>query len=79
MNIKVRESSTGECNIKTYSDIGKKEEYLIKTFCGYQLLCMNGATEDPEKFKQLLDILTEMTEKINKLYKETASDPTEQF
>jgi hypothetical protein len=82
MNIKVRDQNVGECNIKTYSTIGKDEEYLIKSLCMLQLLCINSK-EDPEKFDRFIGILKEATQKAEDLYsediKESKFDATDQF
>jgi hypothetical protein len=79
MNIKVSESTLGECQIRTFVDINKSQEYLIKALCAVQIMCINSK-EDPEKFQELLHILVETTEKIEQLYnKELTVDPTEQF
>ena len=80
MVIKVRDRNVGECNIKTYTDIGKDEEYLIKSLCMLQLLCINSKSE-PEKFDQFINILKEATQKAENLYsdKESNFDATDQF
>jgi hypothetical protein len=82
MNIKVRDKDLGECNIKTYNNIGKDEEYLIKSLCILQLMCINSK-EDPEKFDTFIGILKEATQKAEDLYndniKESSFDAVEQF
>jgi len=82
MDIKVIDNNIGECSIKVYKDIGKDEEYLIKSLCMLQLLCINSK-EDPEKFDTLINILKEAAQKAEELYcnepKEIRFNSTEQF
>lgn len=82
MNIRVRDKDLGECNVKTYIDIGKDEEYLIKSLCILQMMCINSK-EDPEKFNQFVGLIKELTTKADKLYNssddEVECNATEQF
>lgn len=82
MVIKVRDKDLGECDIKSYNNIGKDEEYLIKALCFLQLMCMNSE-DDNEKFNSFIKILKEATKKAEELYNdiinEVKYDATEQF
>lgn len=67
MHIRVADKVLGECNIKINRDIGKREQYLIKSLCVLQIMCMNSE-EEPEKFDEFIDILKETTLKAETLY-----------
>lgn len=67
MQIKVADKVLGECNIKINKDIGKREQYLIKSLCVLQIMCMNS-NEEPEKFDEFIDIIKETILKAEKLY-----------
>jgi hypothetical protein len=80
MDIKIREKDLGECNIHSYKNIDKKEEYAIKALCALQLMCMN-ANEDPEKFREFMSILKDTVRKADALFNEEGKeiDATDQF
>lgn len=68
MNIRVADRVLGECNIKINDEnIGKREQYLIKSLSILQIMCMNSQ-EDPEKFKEFTHILKDATKKIENLF-----------
>lgn len=67
MNIRVADNTLGECNVTINSDISKREQYLIKSLCVLQIMCMNSE-EDPEKHKEFVKIVKDATEKIEDLY-----------
>lgn len=78
MEIKVADKRLGKCIIVTNKDIGKAEEYAIKSLCMLQLICMNK-DEDPQKFYELVKIIGEAVTKIEELYNEKPKFRTELF
>lgn len=82
MRIRVSDKSLGECVINVHTDIGKSEEYTIKSLCMLQLMCMNKQ-DSPEKFKDFISILKKAVDDIEKVYGDEEpskdSDPTSQF
>jgi hypothetical protein len=73
MDIQVKEETLGECNITTYIDIDKDAQYLIKSLCILQILCMNSR-EDEKKSREFYEILKEATDKASKLFNQDKED-----
>lgn len=73
MRIRVADRRLGECIINSTKDLGKGEEYAIKSLCMLQLMCMNSNSTD-DNFKEFLKILREATKKLEKLYGNAAED-----
>lgn len=79
MNIKVGSEGVGECNIRVDASIEKVQEYRLKSLCCLQLMCINFAN-DPEKFNQFDEIVTNTMKQLNELFKDSEEmDGTEQF
>lgn len=81
MKIRIADKKLGECVITVNKEIGKSEEYAIKSLCMLQLMCMNTQKNDP-RFKEFVRVLREATNKAEKIYKpegEGDADPFEQF
>lgn len=68
MKINVRDNKLGKCEIETYSDIGKAEEYTIKSLAMLQIACMDKT--NTKKLKELVSILSEAIEKADQLFDE---------
>lgn len=67
MRIRVADKELGECNIDVSSKISKRAEYLIKSLCVLQIMCMNSE-EQPDKFDEFIHIIKEATDKAQLLY-----------
>lgn len=81
MQIRVADKNFGECVVNTNNPLEKTEEYVIKGLCFLQLLVMNKF-DNPDKFKKLLETLTQTIDKLNKLYNDDEqqnADPTACF
>lgn len=82
MRIRVADKNVGEVIVNSKAEIGKIEEYAIKSLCMLQIMCLSPNRADP-KFSQFIDILKETTGKLNRLYNGTEDenniDPFEQF
>jgi len=83
MHIRVADKKLGECNIDINVPIEKQAEYIIKSLCCLQILCMYS-TENPQKFSEFISIIRETTEKAEALYKDSPQsgeelDGTEDF
>lgn len=82
MNIRVADRTLGECNIEVKTDIGKSEEYAIKSLCMLQLMCMNKQEHD-ERFTEFIKVLRDAINKADRIYspgkEDAAIDPIEQF
>lgn len=74
MRIRVADSKVGECIVNSERDIGKMEEYAIKSLCMLQLMCMNKE-EDDQKFGEFLGIMSEAIKKAKNLYKGNTDEP----
>ena len=81
MRIRVADKRLGEIVINVNTDIGKCEEYIIKSLCMMQMMCMNK-DDSPEKFTKFIEIVKEAAGKANNLYKgieDDESSPTSHF
>lgn len=81
MRIRVTDKNLGECAINVSKDIGKSEEYTIKSLCMLQLMCMNKE-DSPEKFTEFISIIKKAVDQINDLYHDQQKpgiDPTDLF
>lgn len=67
--ITVKDEELGECVIKSYVDIDKDSQYLIKSLCALQIVLMNSA-EDKDKHKELAKLLRETANKADKIFNE---------
>lgn len=67
MRIRIADKNIGECVITVNTDIGKSEEYAIKSLCMLQMACMNK-NQDPDKFNEFIKILKDAIGKAEKLY-----------
>jgi thiaminase len=67
MNIKVKDENLGECNVKSYVDLDKDLQYLIKSLSVLQILCLSVA-DNKEKHRELIKIFKEAAEKADKLF-----------
>lgn len=67
MHIRVSDKELGECNVEINSKIDKRAEYLIKSLCVMQIMCMNS-DEQSDKFEDFIQIIKEATEKAQQLY-----------
>jgi len=73
MKIRVADKNIGECVITVNTNIGKSEEYAIKSLCMLQMACMNKK-QDPDKFNEFIKILKDAISKAEKLYINGASE-----
>jgi hypothetical protein len=81
MKIKITDKTLGECEITTFKEIGKSEEYMIKSLCMLQLMCMNKE-DNPEKFTEFITRLKNASDQIHELYHDKSNpdaDPTELY
>lgn len=81
MRIRVSDKNVGLCEIESVNDLGKHEEYTIKSLCMLQMACMNRG-KDPEKFKRFIGVLKEAIKQASMIYSEefnNESDAFEQF
>jgi len=81
MKIRIADKSIGEVLLDVYNDIGKSEEYTLKSLAMLQMMCMNN--EDPAKFSEFIKIIKEAVDKASVLYQGTVTDesasPTAHF
>lgn len=81
MKIRIADKILGEISITINTDIGKCEEYVIKSLAMLQMVCMNNK-DSPEKFTQMIEIVKEAVDKTNVLYRgidDEQSDPVSHF
>jgi hypothetical protein len=81
MRIRVSDKNLGQIIVDSNKDIGKVEEYAIKSLCMLQLMCLNTDSSDP-RFREFIRILKDTTGKLDKLYNDRGDedvDPFEQF
>lgn len=76
MRIRIADKNIGECVITVNTDIGKSEEYAIKSLCMLQMACMNKQ-QDPDKFNEFIKILKDAIAKADKLYQNGESNESE--
>jgi len=80
MKIRVADKSIGEIQLDIYTEIGKSEEYTLKSLAMLQMMCMNN--EDPSKFSEFIKIIKEAVDKAQQLYQgvtDESTDPTAHF
>lgn len=85
MRIRVADKNFGECVVEVHSSIDKSDEYVIKSLCMLQLMCMNK--EDyKDKNAELISIIQKAVNEISELYTDQSTentahncDPTDQF
>ena len=73
MKLKIKEESLGECTVESYVDLDKDAQYLVKAMAAMIILCLNSS-EDPEKHKQLADILKKASNEANQLFNEDMNE-----
>lgn len=82
MRIRIADKNLGEVIINVYTDIGKSEEYTIKSLAILQMMCMNKE-DSPEKFSEFIKIIKDAVNKANSLYRginaDEPADPTSHF
>lgn len=76
--ITVNDTDIGKIVITPNNKIDKETEYLLKSICMMQLLCLNKE-ENKEIHKELKLILNDTVNKINKLYNYEEFDATANF
>lgn len=81
MRIRIADKRSGECLITANKDLDKGSEYVIKSLCMLQLMCMNIDPTD-QKFIEFIKILRDSIKKFEALYNPEGNnepDPFEQF
>jgi len=78
MKIRIADKTLGECVITVNTDIGKSEEYAIKSLCMLQIMCMNQKKNDP-RFREFIKILRDATSKVEKIYNPGGDDDADPF
>lgn len=82
MRIRIADRAVGEVIVNSNVELGKIEEYAIKSLCMLQLMCIGTNKADP-RFDEFIKILKETTARLNRLYNGTEDenniDPFEQF
>lgn len=73
MRIRISDKNVGTCEIESIKDLGKSEEYTIKSLCMLQIACMNKG-KDPEKFKKFIAVLKEAIRQAGMIYSEELND-----
>lgn len=76
--ITVNDTDIGKIVITPNNKIDKETEYLLKSICMMQLLCLNKE-ENKEIHIELKLILNDTVNKINKLYNYEEFDATANF
>ena len=73
MNIKIKEESLGEVIVKSYDDIDKDSQCLVKGLSAIIILCLNQK-EDPDKHNQLVAVLKKASKEANKIFNEDLNE-----
>ena len=80
MKIRVSDKHIGEVTLDVYTNIGKCEEYTLKSLCMLQMMCMNNT--DSAKFTEFIKIIKEAVDKASDLYQGVVindANPTDHF
>lgn len=72
MKLRIEHPALGVCQVDTKRDIGKAEEYTIKSLMMLQLACMN--VKDRDKFNEFINIMSEAISKADKVYDDNLAE-----